>query len=81
MNSSTDFSRQLGGKLRIARLNRGLSLAQVEEKSGRRWTKDSLGDYESGRRSIKAETFAELAAFYGVPLDALLPDTYLPLPY
>jgi hypothetical protein len=80
MNSS-DFSRQLGGKLRIARLNCGLSLAQVEERSGGRWTKDSLGAYESGRRRIKAETFAELAGFYGVCHDALLPSTNMPLPY
>jgi hypothetical protein len=79
--NSNDFSRQLGGKLRIARLNCGLSLAQVEEKSGGRWTKDSLGDYESGRRRIKAETFAELAAFYGVCLDALLRGTDMSLPY
>ena len=78
---SNDFSRQLGGKLRIARLNCGLSLMEVEEKSGGRWTKASLGDYESGRRRIKAETFAELAAFYGVPLDALLPSTHTPLSY
>jgi transcriptional regulator with XRE-family HTH domain len=77
--NTNDFSRQLGGKLRIARLNCGLSLAQVEEKSGGRWTKDSLGDYESGRRRIKAETFAELAAFYGVCLDALLPGTDMSL--
>lgn len=79
--NSNDFSRQLGGKLRMARLNCGLSLAQVEERSGGRWTKDSLGDYESGRRKIKAETFAELAAFYAVPLDALLPGTEMSLRY
>lgn len=74
-----DFSRQLGINLRIARLNRGLSLAQVEEESAGRWTKDRLRHYESGRRNIKAETFAELATFYGVPLDALLPDTHMSL--
>jgi hypothetical protein len=79
--NSNDFSKQLGRKLRMARLNCGLSLAQVEEKSDGRWTKDSLGNYESGRRRIKAETFAELAAFYGVCLDALLPGTDMPLPY
>ena len=74
------FSRQLGCKLRVARLNRGLSLTQVEETSGGRWTKASLGDYESGRRRMRAETFVELAAFYGVPLDALLPGSDMPLP-
>ena len=80
MNNNA-FSRQLGCMLRVARLNCGLSLAQVEERSGGRWTKASLGDYESGRRKIKAETFAELAAFYGVPLDALLPGTDMSLRY
>ena len=75
-----DFSRQLGDKLRIARLNCGLSLAQVEAQSGGRWTKHSVGDYESGRRNIKAETFVDLAAFYGVSLDALLPGTGLLVP-
>ena len=79
--NSNDFSRQLGCKLRMARLNCGLSRAQVEEKSGGRWTKDSLGGYESGRRRIKAETFAELAAFYSVCLVALLPGTEMPPPY
>ena len=74
-----DFSRQLGSKLQTARLNRGLTLAQVEERSGGRWTKHSVSDYESGRRRIKAETFAELAAFYGVPLRTLLPDNDMPL--
>ncbi len=78
--NSNDFSRRLGCKLRRARLNRSLSLAQVEEKSDGRWTKRSLGDYESGRRNIKAEAFAELAAFYGVPLDELLPETNIPRP-
>jgi transcriptional regulator with XRE-family HTH domain len=78
---SNDFSRQLGGKLRKARLNRGMSLAQVEARSRGRWTENSLGDYESGKREIKAETFAELAAFYRVSLDALLPSTEMLLPY
>jgi transcriptional regulator with XRE-family HTH domain len=71
--NSNDFSRLLGCKLRRARLNRSLSLVQVEEKSGGRWTKKSLGDYESGRRNIKAEKFTELAAFYGVSLEDSLP--------
>ena len=74
-----DFSRQLGSKLRIARLNRGLSLVQVEERSGGRWTSESLGHYECGRRPIKAETFIELAAFYCVRPKALLPGTELSL--
>ena len=78
--NANDFSRQLGGNLRIARLNRGLSLAQVEQRSGGRWTSDSLGGYESGRRSIKAETFWELARFYCVSPKALLPDTGMPMP-
>lgn len=77
--NSNDFSRQLGCKLRSARLDCGLSLAQVEERSGGRWTKGSLADYESARRRIKAETFAELAAFYGVSHDALLPGTEMPV--
>lgn len=77
--NANDFSRQLGGNLRIARLNRGLSLAQVEQRSGGRWTRDSLGGYESGRRNIKAETFWELARFYCVSPKALLPDTVMPI--
>jgi transcriptional regulator with XRE-family HTH domain len=77
--SSDDFSKQLGGKLRMARLNRGLSLAQVEERSGRRWTRESLGHYESGRRSIKADTFVELAAFYRVRPHTLLPSSNMNL--
>jgi transcriptional regulator with XRE-family HTH domain len=76
-----DFSRQLGDRLRIARLNRGLTLAQVEERSGGRWTSERLGHYECGRRPIKAETFAELAAFYRVRPKTLLPAAGMGLQY
>ena len=35
----------------------------------------------SGRRKIQAETFMEPAVFAGVPQDALLPATDVPLPF
>src|ERR1700683_225015 len=44
--------------------------------SNQRWSlsglaSDLVRDVESDRRKIKAETFMELAAFHGVPLDPL----------
>jgi hypothetical protein len=45
------------------------------------WPVISWETSSSGGRKIKAETLMEPAAFSGVPLDALLPATDMPLPF
>ena len=51
-----------------------MSLHGVEEKSGGRWKAVVVGSYERGDRAVTVQRLAELADFYGVPVQALLPD-------
>lgn len=67
--------RELGARLRRVRTQQGLSLAQVEQRSGGRWKAVVVGAYERGDRAVTIERLAELAAFYGVPLAHLLPGS------
>ena len=69
-----EFQRRLGERLRAIRVQQGLTLQQVEERSGGQWKAVVVGSYERAVRAISVAKLAELAAFYGVPLDELLPD-------
>jgi transcriptional regulator with XRE-family HTH domain len=71
--SATDRQLQLGARLRRIRAQQGLSLAQVEERSGGRWKAVVVGAYERGDRAITIERLAALASFYDVPIAHLLP--------
>ncbi len=51
-----------------------MSLHGVEEKSAGRWKAVVVGSYERGDRAVTVQRLAELADFYGVPVQALLPD-------
>jgi transcriptional regulator with XRE-family HTH domain len=70
----TDYARALGARLRAIRTQQGMSLHGVEEKSGGRWKAVVVGSYERGDRAVTVQRLAELADFYGVPVQALLPD-------
>lgn len=70
---SSDYAKQLGGKLRAIRTQQGLSLHGVEEKSQGRWKAVVVGSYERGDRAVTVQRLAELAEFYGVPVQELLP--------
>ncbi len=70
----TDYARALGSRLRAIRTQQGMSLHGVEEKSGGRWKAVVVGSYERGDRAVTVQRLAELADFYGVPVQALLPD-------
>ena len=70
---SSDYAKQLGGRLRAIRTQQGLSLHGVEEKSRGRWKAVVVGSYERGDRAVTVQRLAELAEFYGVPVQELLP--------
>src|SRR5215210_1131441 len=70
----TDYARALGSRLRAIRTQQGLSLHGVEEKSRGRWKAVVVGSYERGDRAVTVQRLAELAEFYGVPIQELLPE-------
>jgi transcriptional regulator with XRE-family HTH domain len=78
MTAVTEYLSELGGRLRAARDQAGLSLMQVEAESGGRWKAARVGSYERGERRIDPEKLIELAGFYKTPAALLLtgePDT------
>jgi transcriptional regulator with XRE-family HTH domain len=67
------YAEQVGERLRNIRLQKGLSLHDVEERSTKEFKASVLGAYERGERSISVPRLQRLAMFYGVPVDHLLP--------
>lgn len=67
------YQNELGARLRAVRTMQGLTLADVEERSGGRWKAVVVGSYERGDRSVTVARLSDLAAFYGVPISHLLP--------
>jgi transcriptional regulator with XRE-family HTH domain len=68
------LQRNLGARLRQARRARGLTLQDVEERSGGRWKAVVIGSYERGDRAVSAARLSELASFLEVEVDELLGD-------
>jgi transcriptional regulator with XRE-family HTH domain len=73
-DTTTPYAKALGQRLRAIRMQQGLSLHGVEEKSEGRWKAVVVGSYERGDRAVTVQRLAELAEFYGVPISELLPD-------
>jgi transcriptional regulator with XRE-family HTH domain len=71
---ATEYAKALGARLRAIRTQQGLSLQGVEAKSNGHWKAVVVGSYERGDRAVTVQRLAELAEFYGVPVQALLPD-------
>src|SRR4029453_847318 len=67
------YAEQVGERLRNIRLQKGLSLPEGEERSGKEFKASVLGAYERGERSISVPRLQRLAIFYGVRVDHLLP--------
>jgi len=67
------YAQRVGERLRAIRLQKGLSLHDVEEASNKEFKASVLGAYERGERSISVPRLQRLAIFYGVPVDQLLP--------
>jgi len=67
------YNEAVGRRLRSIRKQKGLSLQDVESNSGQEFKASVLGAYERGERSLSLPRLQRLAAFYGVPVDQLLP--------
>jgi transcriptional regulator with XRE-family HTH domain len=72
---SQDYAHALGARLRAIRMQQGLSLHGVEERSEGRWKAVVVGSYERGDRAVTVAKLADLAEFYGVPVAELLPES------
>ena len=69
-----DYARALGERLRKIRIQKGMSLHDVQESSEGRWKAAVVGAYERGDRNVTVPRLSELAGFYGVPVGELIPD-------
>lgn len=63
----------VGERLRAIRRQKGLSLHDVEARSGLEFKASVLGAYERGERAISVPRLLRLAQIYEVPADQLLP--------
>ena len=64
---------QVGERLRAIRRQKGLSLHDVEARSGHEFKASVLGAYERGERAISVSRLLRLSEIYEVPPDQLLP--------
>lgn len=67
------YAQMVGERLRNIRLQKRLSLHDVELASNKEFKASVLGAYERGERSISVPRLQRLARFYSVPVDHLLP--------
>lgn len=72
--AESEYQQQLGRRLRQIRSQQGLTLQEVEDKSGGDWKAVVVGSYERGDRAVSVAKLARLARFYGVPVAELLPE-------
>ncbi|MGH9051021.1 MAG: transcriptional regulator [Acidimicrobiia bacterium] len=69
----SENGRHVGERLRSIRRQKGLSLHDVEARSGHEFKASVLGAYERGERAISVPRLMRLAEIYTVPADQLLP--------
>jgi transcriptional regulator with XRE-family HTH domain len=69
----TTTGTRVGERLRQIRRQKGLSLHDVEARSGLEFKASVLGAYERGERAISVPRLMRLAELYEVPSDQLLP--------
>ena len=72
--SNGDYAKSLGESLRRIRVQKGMSLQDVQQASSGKWKAAVVGAYERGDRNVTVARLSELASFYGVPVSELLPD-------
>lgn len=76
--SNGDYAKSLGESLRRIRVQKGMSLQDVQQASDGKWKAAVVGAYERGDRNVTVARLSELADFYGVPVSELLPDDGAP---
>ncbi|HEX2196989.1 MAG TPA: transcriptional regulator [Actinomycetota bacterium] len=76
--SNGDYAKSLGESLRRIRVQKGMSLQDVQQASEGKWKAAVVGAYERGDRNVTVARLSELADFYGVPVSELLPDDGAP---
>lgn len=64
---------QVGDRLRAIRRQKGMSLHEVEARSGQEFKASVLGAYERGERALSVTRLVRLAELYDVPSDQLMP--------
>ena len=74
VTTNGDYAKSLGERLRKIRIQKGMSLHDVQETSEGRWKAAVVGAYERGDRNVTVPRLSELANFYGVPVSELIPD-------
>ena len=74
MTNDREYGKELGERLRNIRLQKGMSLHDVQQASRGRWKAAVVGAYERGDRNVTVPRLAELADFYGVPVSEILPE-------
>lgn len=70
---SSLFALALGQRLRAVRREHGLTLKEVEKRSGGRWKAVTISAYERADRAVTITNLVDLADFYEVPVGELLP--------
>jgi transcriptional regulator with XRE-family HTH domain len=78
VTTNGDYAKALGERLRKIRIQKGMSLHDVQETSEGRWKAAVVGAYERGDRNVTVPRLSELARFYGVPVSELIPDGQSP---
>ena len=76
-DESSTFVEEVGRRLRAIRHQQGLSLEDVEERSGGRWSASAVGAYERGYSVLSLARLRELAEFYGVPMSVVVGEVDL----
>ncbi|HEU4480423.1 MAG TPA: transcriptional regulator [Actinomycetota bacterium] len=69
-----DYAKALGERLRGIRIQKNMSLQDVQQASGGKWKAAVVGAYERGDRNVTVTKLSELADFYGVPMSEFIPD-------
>jgi transcriptional regulator with XRE-family HTH domain len=69
-----DYAKAVGERLRRIRIQKGMSLHDVQQASDSRWKAAVVGAYERGDRNVTIARLSELADFYAVPMSEILPD-------
>jgi transcriptional regulator with XRE-family HTH domain len=69
-----DYAKAVGERLRRIRIQKGMSLQDVQQASEGRWKAAVVGAYERGDRNVTIARLSELAGFYSVPMSEILPD-------